>query len=122
MERILVVDDDIETCNVLQEFLHFKGYEVYMAQDGEHAVRTVKEVAPRIVLLDMIMPKMDGIETLQEIKKIDPTIGVIMITAVIDEAMAKRAVALGAYEYITKPLDLHYLELVLMVKIVDLLG
>jgi len=122
MERILVVDDDLETCNVLQEFLHLKGYEVYTARDGEQAVQTVKDVAPRIVLLDMIMPKMDGIETLQEIKKIDPTIGVIMITAVIDEAMAKQAVALGAYEYITKPLDLHYLELVLMVKIVDLLG
>jgi len=122
MQRILAVDDDIDICSVLRDFLNFKGYEVHTALNGEDAVKQVKEVKPRIVLLDMVMPGMDGIETLQEIKKVDPTVGVIMITAKADEELAKRAVALGAYEYITKPIDFNYLELVLMVKIVDLLA
>ena len=122
MHRILVVDDDIDICSTLQEFLHFKGYEVYTALNGANAVQQVKAVKPHIVLLDMAMPGMDGIATLQEIKKVDPTVGVIMITSLVDEELARRAIALGAYEYITKPLDLHYLDIVLLVKIVDLLA
>jgi len=122
MERILVVDDEVEVCNTLKKFLASKGYEVYTALDGETAVSKTKEVRPHIVLLDIIMPGMGGIDTLKEIKKVDPTIGVIMVTAVTDEELAKRALELGAYEYITKPIDLNYLETVVMVKMVDLLG
>lgn len=122
MQRILVVDDDVEICSVLQDFLQSKGYEVYTVGDGITAQKHVKEVKPHIVLLDVTMPGMDGLATLQELKKIDPSVGVIMITAVLDESLAKRALTLGAYEYITKPLDFNYLEIVVMVKIVDLLG
>ena len=122
MARILVVDDEVEVCNILKKFLVSKGYEVYTALDGETAVSKTKEVRPHIVLLDIIMPGMNGIDTLKEIKKVDPAVGVIMVTAVVDEELAKRAFELGAYEYITKPLDLNYLENVLMVKMVDLLG
>ena len=122
MERILVVDDEVEVCNTLKKFLALKGYEVYTALDGETAVSKTKEVRPHIVLLDIIMPGMSGIDTLKEIKKVDPTVGVIMVTAVVDEELAKKALKLGAYEYITKPIDLNYLETVVMVKVVDLLG
>lgn len=122
MHRILVVDDDIEICSVLEDFLNLKGYAVYTASNGENAVRQVKEVKPHIILLDVAMPGIDGIETLQEIKKVDPAVGVIMITSVVDEELARRAIASGAYEYITKPLDFHYLEIVLLVKIIDLLA
>lgn len=122
MEKILAVDDEVETCNILRDFLVFKGYEVHTALDGAAAVQKVKAVRPHIVLLDIIMPGMGGIETLQAIKRSDPQVGVIMVTAVIDEALAKTAVAHGAYEYITKPVDLRYLETVVMVKMVDLLG
>ena len=62
---------------------------------------------------------MGGIDTLKEIKKVDPEVGVIMVTAVVDEELAKRALELGAYEYIMKPLDLNYLKTVVMVKMVD---
>jgi len=122
MERILVVDDEIEACNVLKEFLGMKGYEVYTALDGPTAITKVKEVRPHIVLLDIRMPGMDGIDVLKEIKGVDPRVGVIMTTAVTDHELAKRTLELGAYDYITKPLDLDYLEVVLMVKIADLLG
>ena len=119
MGKILVVDDEIEACNALKEFLDVKGYEVYTAQDGKIALDRVRELRPQLVLLDMIMPGMHGIEVLQEIKKIDPKIGVIMVTVVTDEAQAKKAIQLGAYDYITKPVDLNYLDTVVMVKILD---
>ena len=121
-QRILVVDDDSEICSILQEFLTSKGYEVWTAWDGAKALQQVKAVKPHIILLDVTMPGMDGIAILQEIKKIDPTAGVIMITGIQDEYLARRAITLGAYEYITKPIDFNYLELAVMVKIIDLLG
>ena len=71
MEKILVVDDELEVCNALREFLSLKGYEVHTAQDGVTAISQVKEVKPHIVLLDMIMPGMGGIDVLKEIKRID---------------------------------------------------
>ncbi len=122
MERILVVDDEIDVCNTLKKFLTSKGYEVYTALDGMTAVSKVKELRPHIVLLDIMMPGMGGIATLKEIKKIDPAIGVIMVTAIVDEELAKKAIELGAHEYIMKPLDLHYLETVVLIKMVDFWG
>jgi DNA-binding NtrC family response regulator len=122
MERILVVDDEVEVCKVLKEFLASKGYEVHTALDGSTAISKVKEVRPHIVLLDIIMPGMGGIDVLKEIKGIDHRVGVIMVTAVADHELARRAIELGAYDYITKPMDLNYLETVVMVKIIDLLG
>ena len=121
MKRILLIDDEIEACNVLKEFLSGKGYEVYTAFDGPSGIDMVKEVKPHIVLLDMIMPGMGGVQVLQEIKKIDPAIGVIMVTVVTDIDKAKKTLELGAYDYISKPVDLDYLETVVMVKILDYL-
>ncbi len=122
MEKILVVDDEIEVCNALKEFLCIKGYRVFTAQNGKDALSIVKEKKPHIVLLDIIMPGMSGIETLEEIKKVAPGVGIVMITAVTDEALGNKALKLGANDFITKPVDLDYLETVLMVKIVDILG
>jgi DNA-binding NtrC family response regulator len=122
MEKILVVDDEIHVVRLLQEFLTSKGYEVYTAMNGAEALVKVKEMKPRIVLLDIMMPGMGGIDTLKEIKKIDPNIGVIMVTAIIDEDLANRAVKLGAYDYITKPINIDYLETCVAVKMIQILG
>jgi len=122
MVRILVVDDEVEVCNVLRDFLEVKGFEAYTALDGRTAITKVKEIRPHIVLLDIMMPGMGGIEVLKGIKKVDPAVAVIMVTGIYDEELAKRAVALGADEYVTKPIDFYHLESVLTIKIVDLLG
>lgn len=119
--RILVVDDEIAIRNVLREFLNLKGFEVHTASNGPTAIAKVKRVKPHIVLLDVMIPGMGGMEILKEIKKIDPPVGVIMVTAIYDNELARRAVALGAYDYLTKPVDFNYLETVLMVKSIDLL-
>lgn len=117
MTRILVVDDESEVCRMLEKFLREKGYQVFKAFDGKTALELVKEERPHIVLLDIKMPGMDGIECLKKITEIDKEIGVIMITAIKEEETGKEALALGAYDYITKPLDLHHLEECLKWKI-----
>ncbi len=121
MGKVLVVDDEIEVVQLLKDFLTSKGYEVYTALNGAEALALVKEVKPDIVLLDIIMPGMGGIDTLKEIKKIDPTTAVIMVTAVIDEELANRAVKLGAFDYITKPINIDYLETCVLVKMIYVL-
>ena len=117
--RILVVDDEQAICDALTKFLTKKGHEVSAVQRGEEAITKVKEEKPHIVLLDIRMPGIDGIETLKRIREIDKEVGIIMITAVIDDETGKKCMELGAYDYITKPLSLDYLENVLMVKLLD---
>ncbi len=117
MCRILVVDDEIETCNLLSEFLNRKNYNVSVATDGEEAISKVAALKPHVVLLDIRMPRMDGIEVLRRIKQLDDRIDVVMITAVNDEEMGKMAMRLGAFDYITKPLSLNYLEAVVLVRL-----
>ncbi|MBI5749526.1 MAG: response regulator [Nitrospinae bacterium] len=122
MTRILVVDDEVETCDLLKRYLTKKGYQTFTALSGEDAVNIVKEERPHIVLLDIRMPGMGGIEALKKIKEIDREIGVVMITAVKEEETAKEILKLGADDYITKPMDLKYLDNVLMVKIAMMTG
>lgn len=121
VERILVVDDEIHVVRLLKKFLTSKTYDVYTATSGQEALQKIKEVNPHIVLLDILMPGMGGLDTLKEIKKINSEIPVIMATAIVDEELAKRAMQLGAEDYITKPLDLNYLENCVLVKMIQLL-
>ena len=120
MGRVLVVDDEPEACKALKEFLILKDYEVRTAFDGDTALREIDAFKPHIVLLDMNMPGMDGVEVLKEIRKKNTSIGVIMVTVVSDHERAKSTLELGAFDYITKPVDLNYLETVVLVKAIDL--
>ena len=121
MAKVLVVDDTPEAVELLVEFLSSKGYEVLTATNGEEALRRVKEDRPHLVLLDIHMPKMDGMEVLRRIREIDPEMGVIMVTAVNEEDVGRQALELGAFDYIVKPLDLKYLENSLWYKITTML-
>lgn len=115
--RVLVVDDEPAAVELLQEFLVAKGYDVITAGDGAEALRKVKEERPHLILLDVQMPKMDGLEVLRRIREIDKEVGVIMVTGVNEEEIGRQAMALGAFDYIVKPLDLPYLERSLWYKI-----
>ena len=117
MPRVLVVDDEPDALELLQAFLGAKGYEVLTASDGEEALQKVKEERPHLMLLDVRMPKMTGLEVLKRVREIDQEVGVIMVTAVNEEETGRQALQLGAFDYITKPLDLKYLERSLWVKI-----
>jgi len=117
MARILIVDDELDICNILKDYFVFKGYDAHVAHDGRSAVNRVREIKPHVILLDVLMPGMGGIETLREIRKIDPVAGVIMVTAITDEETVGKARELGADDYIVKPFDLHYVETSVMGKI-----
>jgi len=116
--RILVVDDEIQAVRLLKKFLISKAYDVYTATNAWEALEQIKEANPHIVLLDMIMPGMGGLDTLKEIKKINPEIAVIMVTALIDEELAKQALQWDADGYMTKPIDLNNIENNLRVKMI----
>ncbi len=117
MSRVLVVDDDPKAVEMLTEFLTTKGYEVLTASNGDEALSRVKEERPHLILLDVCMPKMDGLEVLRRVREIDHEAGIIMVTAVHEEETGRKALTMGAFDYITKPLDLQYLERSLWTKI-----
>ena len=108
--KILTVDDEIEICNIFYDFFTPKGHEVIKATSGKEAIEKVKAEKPDLVFLDIRMPQMDGIEVLKQIKTIDKSITVIMVTVLKDEETAKKAIKLGACDYVTKPLSFDYLE------------
>lgn len=116
MSKILIVDDEPSFCKMLRRFLEQRGYEVVQALNGDDAVSIYDKEWPDAVLLDIKMPGKCGLETLGELKAIDPDINVIMLTAVQDEDIVNQAMAEGTFDYITKPVDPNYLELCLMVK------
>jgi len=110
---LLVVDDSKAIQRTLQKHFIENGFEVLVAGEGAAAIEMVEKNHPDIVILDIRMPGMDGLEALEKMKEIDPDINVIMVTAMEDMQHTIRAVQLGAYEYINKPLDLDKLEVVI---------
>jgi CheY-like chemotaxis protein len=113
--RVLVVDDELEFRKVLAEYLEDRGFDVIEAQDGEEALLRVPDFHPHIVLMDVMMAGMGGVEALKLIKTAAPETCVIMVTAVEDIDSARGALALGASDYVTKPFSFQYLDSVLEV-------
>jgi DNA-binding NtrC family response regulator len=120
MTQILVVDDEEAVREVLIEFLADHGYTAAGAEDGPGALQICATTPPQVVLLDIAMPGMNGIETLRRLRRVAPACAVIMISGHADHEMALQALDLGAYDFIQKPLDLQYLERTLLAKIVTL--
>ncbi|MDP8299850.1 MAG: response regulator [Candidatus Tantalella remota] len=110
MVKLLVVDDEVEICDFVKNFFKERDFEVFVAYDGKEALGIIEARNPDIVLLDVKMPEMDGIETLKAIRKHNSSAKVIMVTAVEDAEKAEEAKSHGAIEYITKPLLLEQLE------------
>ena len=108
--KCLVVDDEDDVRLFLQDFLLERDLEVDSAADGEECMQKVQSFKPDIVLLDVMMPGMDGLQCLEKIKKMAPQTTVIMLTALKDQEKIDRAKKLGAYNYIIKPFSLQYLE------------
>ena len=111
--KVLVVDDEMLIRNVIKDYLENEGYEIYEAENGLEAIRVFKEEKIDLIILDIMMPKMDGYETLKELRKLGET-PVIMLTAMKEELDKLHGFDLGVDDYVTKPFSPK--ELVARVK------
>jgi len=108
--RLLCVDDEAPVLEVLCEYFTTQGYSVETASSGADALAAVPRLRPDLVLLDVRMPGMDGLEVLKKIREIDPGLAVIMVTANEDVALARETLKIGAFDYVSKPFDFRYLD------------
>ena len=111
--HILVVDDDPSHLTVLKTIIKSWGYTVSSTDDGTHAVESVKERPFDLILMDVRMAQMSGIEALKKIKDYNPAIPILIMTAYSSVDSAVEALKAGAYDYLTKPLDFEVLKLTL---------
>src|SRR6266404_9310699 len=108
--RVLVVDDEAEVRALLEDVLAPQGYRVHSVADGAEALRHIIKEAPDVMLLDIDMPRLGGVEALTAIRGLAPDVKVIMISGKASLATAKLTLAYGAFDYIKKPFDLDHLR------------
>ena len=102
---ILLVDDERDFVDVLAQRLEVRGFVVSTSYSGDEAVAKVHEQSPDVVVLDVVMPGTNGIDTLQEIKRLDPLVEVIMLSGHSTVQTAIDGMKLGAFDYLIKPTD-----------------
>lgn len=110
-KKVLIVDDQNGIRVLLVEVFSSEGYQTFQASNGKLALEIVKKESPDLVLLDMKIPGMDGLEILKHIKSIDQSMKVIMMTAYGELDMIKEATDLGALMHFTKPFDIDELRM-----------
>ena len=111
--KILVVDDEEYICEILHEFLSLQGYQVDTAVNGEDALKKYEADRPEVVLLDIRMPGMGGVDILRRIKEIDSRPGVVMLSAFGDEETVNEVLQMGADYYLQKPVEFEHLMKIL---------
>ncbi|MGO9572067.1 MAG: sigma-54-dependent transcriptional regulator [Desulfomonilaceae bacterium] len=109
----MIIDDERSIRRSLEMFLQKKGYAVLTAEDGEKGLLIVENERPEMLILDIRLPGMDGLEVLRAVRERHPSTSVVMITAFHDMDTTIRTMKLGAYEYIHKPIDIDELEIVI---------
>ena len=108
--KILVVDDEPNMAQLLAEYLTEQGYQVVTAHGGIEALAKIDLEKPQVILLDVRMPGMDGVEVLRLIRSFDTEVGILMISANDDIELAKQTIEMGAFDYTLKPVDFAYLS------------
>ncbi|MBI3029169.1 MAG: response regulator [Candidatus Rokubacteria bacterium] len=108
--RIMVVDDMLDVRQFLSDFLEEEGYAVEAFGTATDALQRLDEFRPGVILLDILLPGLSGLSALEQIRATNPEVGVIMVTGIGDDAIARKTLAQGAFDYIAKPIDLDYLK------------
>jgi len=111
--KILVVEDDPQARDFMMQFLTEENCNFKVAKDGEDALQQFDPFQPDLVLLDIMLPKMDGLEVLRELKKKDLNVKIIMTTAISNPSAIQACIEAGASTYVVKPLNLESLESVI---------
>ena len=109
MKKILIIDDDPRNIFALNATLVSKGFNCIAAQSAIQGIAFIKQAIPDIVLIDMMMPEMDGYHAMPFIKNIDPNLPIIAVTAKAMKGDRERCISSGADEYISKPIDVDKL-------------
>jgi DNA-binding response OmpR family regulator len=117
LAKILLVEDEIEILDAITEYLEREGYAVTRAVDGAEALRRVENEPPDLVLLDVGLPGLSGLEVLRRLREDHPRVPVVMLTGLDDEAQARRTLQMGAVDYVRKPFDLGHLSRVVLAAI-----
>jgi len=111
---VLIVDDDAQHLELLAIKLSAENWRLVVAQSGEEALHRIMLEKPGLVILDILMPGMSGLETLKKIKDLDPGIPVVMVSAVWDGEEVKRCTEAGCSDYVTKPIDFERLKSIVL--------
>ena len=122
MAKILVVDDEKEICLMQKVFFERRGHKVVIVTNPLEAMKTVESEKPQIVLLDVVMDGMSGLEVLKKIKEFNHKIKVIMVSVVDDAIKKEEALKLGADAYVGKPFNTFDLESVVMEQMEEFFG
>jgi two-component system chemotaxis response regulator CheY len=104
MPKIMITDDSLFIRSKLANLLAAYGYETVQAGDGVQAVHVYREARPDVVLMDITMPRMNGLEALAEIRRLDPRASIIMLTALDQKLVVANAILAGARDFLTKPI------------------
>jgi CheY-like chemotaxis protein len=108
--KILAVDDNAQVRELVRDFLETRGHQVALAEDGASALAAIQASPPDLLLLDLMMPGVSGLEVLRRVHASNPELPVVVLTAVHEDAVGREALNLGAVDYLTKPVDLRLLE------------
>ena len=103
-QKILIIDDDAKLINLLSEYLHENGFEISSLMEGTHALKTIRDIQPDLIILDIMLPGKDGLDVLKEIRT-DISVPVIMLTARGDDTDRIVGLELGADDYLPKPFN-----------------
>ena len=103
--KILVIDDEEITCRYLNDLLSCQGYEVIPTKIPKDGIKIFKEQSPSVTIVDLVMPSMDGIQVLSQLKSVNPRASVIIMTAYASLETAVKALNLSAHSYIFKPIN-----------------
>jgi CheY-like chemotaxis protein len=107
--EVLIVEDDPHTGAMLKDFVTQQGYAGQWVTDGAAALRALAHGTPGLILLDIHMPGLSGLQALPSIRALAPGVPVVMVSGTTDEEMARQTLAQGAFDYVVKPVDLRYL-------------
>ena len=105
MRRMLIVEDERDLCDCLEQFFRSRGFNVTSAYSGEEALTQLTAITPDVILLDILLPGVSGLEVLRRVKHIVPSSRVVMVTALDLVDLKAEARLFGASAYVTKPFD-----------------
>ncbi|MBI2336708.1 MAG: response regulator [Deltaproteobacteria bacterium] len=110
MTTLLMIDDERELLEVFAKFFPKRGYQVFTAASGLEGLKVARKEKPDLIVLDMRMPKLDGFETLKQLRKRDKKTRVVMLTGYGTAGLIREASELNISDFVAKPFDLHHLQ------------